>query len=174
VRNILYHGQRQPLFNPPFFKTKVPKMKPFISKGLLSRTRDKSKNFSLCSTGKYYLSKPHKGSLQYSASQQGRIRRGREVRSSVIYCSKPNTLTQLVHDRQRVVWIELHSTWWNVLRSELKDGMPPNHYGEFQDQFHFHTLLHIAIFRHSGWSKFLIHHCSQLQLDPAWVNQEWL
>jgi len=41
----------------------------------------------------------------------------------------------------------------NVLRSELKDEQSPNHYGEFQDQYYMKV-------------KFLIHRCSQLQLEP--------
>jgi predicted nucleic acid-binding Zn ribbon protein len=51
----------------------------------------------------------------------------------------------------------------------------PNHYGEFQDPDPLLTLTSDlrAFFIRMKWVvEFLIHRCSQLQLDPARVDQE--
>lgn len=78
---------------------------------------------SVCaSTGKHSLN-PKKRVLQNSASQQGHVRWGREVKGHPKVKTDNNTHTANKHDRRRVVWIELHSYTQNALRSELKDEM---------------------------------------------------
>lgn len=83
-----------------------------------------------------------------------------------------------LHDRQRVVWIELHSV---RMRCKVSSRMVNATQSLQRIPRPVHSLPSCRPQKASNlrpemkWVvKFLIRCCSQLQLDPARVNQEWL
>lgn len=131
---------------------------------------------------------PQRG-LQNSASQQGRVRWGREVKKVI-----PNSIdldlthslfvTTLHDDRRRVVWIELHSLCLkntDGMRCEVSSRMnmiKPCHpiiTASSKTNSHSHYPPAQSNLKVKKWAaEFLIHRCSWLQLDPARVKSRMI
>lgn len=127
------------------------------------------------------LDKPTKGVTKLCISARS-CKTGKRSRIIPNYIDHNLTLTHKfknLHDRRRVVWIELHSVFRMPLRSELKDVITKKHATQSLRQVPRPTSTpyppaHGDLWVNE-WSNFWYTVAAGgLQLDPARVNQEWL